>query len=81
MRTQSTTWKDSQGVTHDLTMTKRLTFGEVALMMRRSVRTVKRLVATRQLRPVIRYNPRSIEIFECAVTDYLARKLSTSKAP
>lgn len=76
MPTSVTKWADSHDVLHNLNTDKRLSTGEAAVRLGVCVKTVLNLIRRRQLYPVCRHNERRIEIYECAVNDYLTRKTS-----
>lgn len=69
-------WTDSLGNRHDLTTAPLLSIGETAQRMKCSKWTVRRRIALKELAPVFRHNSNSIEVYECALPDYFARKLS-----
>jgi len=66
---------DSLGRLHDLEHDKQMTPGEVALKLGRSSEWVLRQIRSRELYPVLYYNPRNVTVFACAVGDFICRKL------
>lgn len=66
-------WRNSLGQEFDLAAQPRLSPGDVALKVKRSAEWVLRKVRAKQLYPVIYHNARSVEIYECAITDYYHR--------
>lgn len=67
---------DSIGRAHDLEQVKRLGTGEVAMQMKCHVETVLRRIRDNELYPVVYVNPRVVEVYECAVNDFYARRLA-----
>lgn len=71
---------DSIGRTHDLETDRRYSPGEAAISMKRSPEWVLREIRARNLYPVIYHNERSVELYDCAIKDYYARKLGSMLA-
>lgn len=72
-------WVDSLGEGHDLLREKRLSTGDVARQLNRSVEWVLRRLRDGTLFPAVWFNPRLIEVWQCAVDDYVARSLAASR--
>lgn len=68
-------WRDSLGREFDLLKEKRLSPGDVALRLNRSTEWVLRKIRSNELYPHVYFNPRLVEVFECALGDYLARNM------
>lgn len=68
-------WVDSRGASHDLLREKRYSPGDAALIMGRSVEWVLRKIRANELFPVVKYNSRTIEIWQCGLEDLLVRNL------
>lgn len=71
---------DSLGRAHDLETEKRLSTGEVAMRMTCHPETVLRRIREKEIYPVVYINARVVEIYECAVNDFFARKLASDNA-
>ena len=63
-------WRDSLGRDHVLSGSKRLTLGEAAQKLNRSVRRVQELAAEGKLGPVLRFSRRDVQLYACCVDDY-----------
>lgn len=71
----SSIWTNSRGQQFDLSVEKRYSPGEAAMKMRRSTEWVLRLVRSGELSPVCRLNCRTVEIYDCAISDFYARRI------
>ena len=69
-----TAWADSFGVLHDLTTERRISTHIAAKRLNVSRDTILRRISLREIHPVLRANSRRIEIYECALNDYILRK-------
>ena len=74
-----TSWADSSDVLHDLTTEKRISTAIAAKRLDLTPQTVRRMIQRGEIYPVLRHNSRRIEIYECALDDYIARKLNPTK--
>ena len=72
-------WSDSSGKVHDLTTEKRIRPHIAALRLNVTRTTIYRMIARRDLDPIVRHNPSRVEIFECVLADYIARHLTNIK--
>lgn len=69
-------WCDSLGREFDLLSEPRLSPGATALKMNRSAEWVLRQVRAGQLYPHVYFNERTVEIWACAIDDYLIRAIA-----
>jgi hypothetical protein len=68
-------WRDSLGHEFDLAKEKRISPGEAATKMKRSTEWVLRKIRANELYPHVYYNPRLVEVWACALDDYLVRNI------
>lgn len=68
-------WVDSLGCEHDLLRSERMSPGELAIIAKRSPEWILRLIRAGELYPVLRINPRTLEVWRCSYDDYLVRSL------
>ena len=68
-------WRDSLGREFDLLREKRLSPGEAALKMNRSSEWVLRRIRDNQLYPHVYFTQRTVELWQCAIDDYLIRTI------
>lgn len=66
-------WINSLNQEIDLKKEPKLSPGETAIRMKRSTEWVLQQIRKSELYPVVSHNPRFLEVYECAITDYYAR--------
>lgn len=76
---QGVRWVDSLGAEHDLMREERMSPGELALVAKRSPEWILRLIRAGELYPVLRINPRTLEVWRCSYDDYLVRSLCNER--
>ena len=79
MSAEQLQWADSFGHLHDLTTERRISTNTAQKRLQVSRSTILRMIRSRELYPVLKCSSARIEIYECALTDYIARKLKPTK--
>lgn len=73
----NTTFTDSAGNVHDLLTDRLYSLKEAAPLFGagRSVRWLQREMELGNIRPVLRLNRKTVEVFACAITDWKLRQI------